>query len=149
MAAFKNHVSWGFWKSALLDDPHGVMRSDASSSMSGGKPSALEQLPSDRIILDLLSQAVALNESGAKAPSREKKPPKPPAKVPADLAKALKSNADAAATFKAFSNSHKREYIEWITEAKQPDTRQRRLTQTIEWLAEGKPRNWKYMNCRK
>jgi uncharacterized protein YdeI (YjbR/CyaY-like superfamily) len=82
-------------------------------------------------------------------PSRAAAPakPKPPAKVPTDLAAALKKNKAAAKAFESFSNSHRREYIEWITEAKRDETRQKRVATTIEWLAEGKPRNWKYMNC--
>jgi uncharacterized protein YdeI (YjbR/CyaY-like superfamily) len=61
------------------------------------------------------------------------------------LAKALKSNAKARAAFAAFSPSHKREYIEWLVEAKTTETRQRRLETALEWIGEGKPRNWKYM----
>ena len=148
MAAFKQHVSWGFWKAALLNDPHGVMKSDASSPMGGGSPRALSELPSDQIILDLLKQAIELNEKGVKLPKRSGKR-KPPAKVPADLSAALKKNAKAAATFEDFSPSHKREYIEWITEAKQDETRKRRLAQAIEWMAQGKARNWKYMNSKR
>ena len=85
-----------------------------------------------------------LNERGVKLP---RTPParKAPPKTPHDLAAALKRNAKAAAVYKGFSPSHKREYIEWITEAKQPATRQKRLKQAIEWIAQGKPRNWKYM----
>ena len=63
---------------------------------------------------------------------------------PPDLAAALKKNAQARATFDGFSPSHKKEYIEWIVEAKRDETRQRRLSQAIEMLAEGKTRNWKY-----
>lgn len=59
----------------------------------------------------------------------------------------LKSNAKARATFEAFPPSHHREYIEWITETKRDETRQRRLAQTLEWLAQGKPCYWKYADC--
>ena len=68
-----------------------------------------------------------------------------PTAPPADLVAALKKNAKAKQTFDAFSPSHRKEYIQWITEAKRDETRQKRLAQTIEWLAEGKARNWKYM----
>jgi uncharacterized protein YdeI (YjbR/CyaY-like superfamily) len=37
-----------------------------------------------------------------------------------------------------------REYIEWLTEAKSEETRQKRLETAIAWISEGKPRNWKY-----
>jgi uncharacterized protein YdeI (YjbR/CyaY-like superfamily) len=64
--------------------------------------------------------------------------------VPADFAAALKKNKKAQATFEAFSPSHRREYLEWITDAKQEATRQRRMTTAIEWMSEGKSLNWKY-----
>ena len=88
-----------------------------------------------------------LNDAGVKSPTRSK--PKTPKAVvvPDDLAGALKKNKPALASFEKFSPSHKREYIEWITEAKTDATRTRRLETAIQWMAEGKPRNWKYMNC--
>ena len=72
---------------------------------------------------------------------------KPELVVPQTLLAALKKNAKAKATFDTFSYSHKKEYVEWITEAKQDETRTRRLATTIEWLSEGKARNWKYERC--
>ena len=78
---------------------------------------------------------------------RPAKPRKPPAKLPTDLKNALAKNKKAMATYEGFSPSHKREYVEWITEAKADETRQRRLLQAIEWMAEGKSRHWKYANC--
>ena len=86
-----------------------------------------------------------LNETGVKAPravSRRK-----PLAVPEDLAAALKKNKKAAAIFAAFSATHRRDYIEWVTEARREETRSKRLAQAIEWIAEGKVRNWKYTNC--
>ncbi len=89
---------------------------------------------------------MALNESGVNVPRKPKRAAKALA-VPDYLAAALKKNKKALATFESFSPSHKREYVEWITEAKGEDTRQRRLEQALEWMAEGKPRNWKYMKA--
>jgi uncharacterized protein YdeI (YjbR/CyaY-like superfamily) len=86
-----------------------------------------------------------LNDDGVKL-ARPKKV-KPELVVPDDLKKALKANAKALATFEGFPPSQKRDYVEWITEAKTEDTRQRRLDTAIEWMSEGKPRNWKYMKC--
>ena len=76
---------------------------------------------------------------------RAKTAPKPPLKTPAAFATALKKNRKAQANFDAFPPSHKREYIEWITDAKQEATRERRIDTAVEWIAEGKQRNWKYM----
>jgi uncharacterized protein YdeI (YjbR/CyaY-like superfamily) len=145
MAAFKQHAVWGLWKASLINDPNNAMASDASSTMGGGKLSSVDDLPDDEILLDLIHQAKDLNDRGVKLPIRSDRKPKPPPKVPADLGAALKKNSKAAATFAHFSPSHKREYVEWITEAKQEETRRKRLTQAMEWIAQGKPRNWKYM----
>jgi hypothetical protein len=144
MAAFKKHVAWGLWKAALLDG-QGAMRSSASSHMSGGSPTDVSELPSDKTLLALIRKAVDLNERGVKTPKREKPKAKPLPKLPADFATALRAEPRAASTYKAFSPSHKREYVEWVTEAKQPQTRARRIAQAVAWMTEGKPRNWKYV----
>jgi uncharacterized protein YdeI (YjbR/CyaY-like superfamily) len=95
------------------------------------------------VLAAYVKKAMALNDAGIAAPRKQKQPAEP-IKVPADLAAALKKSRKAKAVFDAFSPSHKREYIEWITEAKSADTRARRLTQAIEWIEAGKSRNWKY-----
>lgn len=142
MAAFKRHVSWGFWKAGLLSDPHKLLGDAGNGGMSTFKLADVADLPADSIILPYIREAVMLNEKGVKAP------PKATARkelvVPAYFAAALKKNKKAQATFEAFSYSHKKEYVEWITEAKQEATRQKRIATTLEWLAEGKDRNWKY-----
>jgi uncharacterized protein YdeI (YjbR/CyaY-like superfamily) len=145
MAAFKQHASFGFWKSKLMSDPAKLFGGDCNSPLSINGIKDVSQLPSDKVLLGYIREAVALNEKGVKLPPRKKT--KKPAKVevPADLDAALRKNKKALATFEAFSPSHKREYIEWITEAKQEATRLKRLETAIEWMAEGKPRNWKYM----
>ncbi len=144
MAAFKQHVSFGFWKHAL------VVGDDAPREGMGsfGKMTSLKDLPSKKQLVVLIRKAMKLNEEGVKVVGvRKRSAPKPPPVAPDDLAAALKKNRLARATFEAFPPSHQREYVEWITEAKRDETRQKRLAQTVEWLADGKPRNWKYMNC--
>jgi uncharacterized protein YdeI (YjbR/CyaY-like superfamily) len=142
MAAFKQYAVFGFWKAQLLSDPAGLFTPD-DQNMGRSKFTGVSELPSDAVLLKYIREAVALNEEGVNVerPKREKKPE---AEVPADLQAALKKNKKALATFEGFSPSHRREYVEWITEAKQEATRQKRLTHAIEWLEEGKPRNWKY-----
>jgi uncharacterized protein YdeI (YjbR/CyaY-like superfamily) len=98
------------------------------------------------VILEYIREAVALNEQGVKRPA-VKKGPLTKLEIPKELLVALKHNPKARTTFDAFSPSCQREYIEWIAEAKRVETRQRRLVTALEWLSEGKPRNWKYMNC--
>jgi hypothetical protein len=144
MAAFKRHVSWGLWKAALLDDPDGILKSTASSPMGGGSPTDVSELPPDRAMLRLIGQAVRLNEQGVKLPRRSARGGKPPVRPPADLARALRAAPAARATWVAFSPSHRREYAEWILDARRPETRRRRVEQAIALLAEGKGRNWKY-----
>ena len=140
IAAFKAHCGFGFWKFKLLKDPKGHL--NPSGAMT--KVKSIKDLPSNKAMLDLIKQAKKLNDDGVKLPSRPKKASKT-IDVPAYFSRALKANKKANATFTAFSPSHKREYIEWVTEAKTEATREKRLKTAIEWLSQGKPRNWKYM----
>jgi uncharacterized protein YdeI (YjbR/CyaY-like superfamily) len=111
-----------------------------------GRITSLDQLPSDKTLKKLISDAARLNDEGVKVQktvSKEKKE----LVVPAILTAALRTNALAAETFTNFPYSKKKEYVEWIAEAKTDTTRDKRLATTIEWLAEGKARNWKYEKC--
>lgn len=144
MAAFKQHASFGFWKGKLLKDPYGLFTAMENAAMSGAKVTDISELPADKILLEYILQAVALNEAGIKLPARKKRTHPKAVEVPDYFKKALKQNRKALATFEAFSPSHKREYVEWITEAKQQATRDRRMATAIQWLSEGKPHNWKY-----
>jgi uncharacterized protein YdeI (YjbR/CyaY-like superfamily) len=143
MAAFKNHATFGFWKASLMSDSHGLLGGASESGMSRARFTDVSELPSDAVLLKYIREAVALNEQGVKV-AKPKKAKKPERAVPDDFRAALKKNKKALATFEAFSPSHRREYVEWIVDAKQEATRQKRLAQAIEWLAEGKSRHWKY-----
>ena len=147
MAAFKKHVSFGFWKAPLMRDPKKLFVGGGAQSSFAIKVEKLSDLPPERVLVAYVKEAVELNEKGVKTP-KKKAPPKKAPRVPADLAAALKKNARARAAFEGFSPSHRREYVEWIEEAKRDETRAKRLKTTLEWLAEGKPRNWKYMKKR-
>jgi uncharacterized protein YdeI (YjbR/CyaY-like superfamily) len=142
MAAFKHHCMFGFWKGSLIVDKK--TGRDAGVGMGRLRITSLAELPSDRTLIDYVRQAMKLNDEGVKA-TRAAAKPKKPLSVPASLKKALGSNEQAMKTFHDFSPSHQREYIEWITDAKTDATRERRLSKAIEMIAEGKPRNWKYM----
>jgi uncharacterized protein YdeI (YjbR/CyaY-like superfamily) len=145
MAAFKQHCAFGFWKASLLKDPAGVLqRGEESSAGSLGRISSLEDLPADKILLAYIKEAMALNDQGVRLPPREKKAPKKEPPMPPALKAALKKNKLAQVAFEAFPPSHRREYIQWITEAKTDETRLRRVATALEWIAEGKARNWKY-----
>jgi uncharacterized protein YdeI (YjbR/CyaY-like superfamily) len=144
MAAFKQHAAFGFWKRRLMQDPAGFF-SKGESGMGGRKIRSVDELPSDAVLLRYIREAVALNEQGVKLSRATKK--KPPVKPPPYLVAALRKNAKARKNFAGLSPSQRREYVEWLTDAKQQATRERRLATAIEWMAEGKARNWKYQNC--
>jgi len=142
MAAFKQHASFGFWKHALV-----VGEGEPRDGMgSYGKLVSLDDLPPKRTLLAHLRKAVALNEAGVKSPAR-KSAPKPPPETTPELAAALAQSPAAKAAFDAFPPGCRREYIEWIAGAKRPETRARRVSEAVAWMAEGKRRNWKYGNC--
>lgn len=142
MAAFKQHVSFGYWKHALV-----VGEGEPRDGMgSYGKMASLQDLPLKKTVIAHIRKAMKLNEDGVKSPAR-KAAPKPPMEAPDDLVAALKGNKAAQATFDAFPPGCRREYIEWIVEAKRAETRAKRIAQTVEWTAEGKRRNWKYEAC--
>lgn len=141
MAAFKAHCAFGFWKTKLIDDPKGILSRDAMGSL--GKITGLKDLPSDKVLISFIKAAKKLNEEGTKLPPKKKAPAKPLV-IPDYVTKALSKNKKAAAAFEAFSPSHRKEYIEWITEAKTEETRNKRLATMIEWVGEGKSMRWKY-----
>jgi uncharacterized protein YdeI (YjbR/CyaY-like superfamily) len=138
MVAFKRHCAFVFWKDTL------VVENPSDEAMGQlGRIESLKDLPSKKTLTAWIRKAVELNETGVKAP-RSVQPPKPPVKVPADLKQALAKNARARATFEAFSPSHRSEYVQWLEEARREETRKKRLGTAIDWLAEGKSKNWKY-----
>jgi hypothetical protein len=142
MAAFKKHVAWGFWRRKEMEDPQGIFAEEGM--LGGGKITDVAELPSEKVLVAYVKAAARLNEAG---PRRRTAARKAPVRVPACFKKALESNAKALANFESLGPSHRREYVEWIAEAKRDGTRERRLATAIEWLAEGKPRHWKHERC--
>jgi len=150
MAAFKEHCSFGFWKASLMTDTDDILEKREKEGMGHlGKIYSLKDLPKDAVLKKYIKEAMKLNEDGVKLPPRKKATEKDKKEliVPDYFVKELKKNKNAAKVFDAFSYSHKKEYIEWFEEAKTEPTRNKRMAQAIEWMAEGKSRNWKYMNC--
>jgi uncharacterized protein YdeI (YjbR/CyaY-like superfamily) len=146
IAAFKQHCALGFWKSELIV-PAGRLNNEQAMGQFG-RITRLSELPPKKELVGYIKQAMKLNEAGVQMPSRAKRDkPRPAPATPKDLATALKQSKKAKATFDAFSPSCKREYVEWIVEAKREETRSKRVAQAVEWMAEGKKRNWKYENC--
>ena len=143
MASFKQHCAFGFWKQSLMEKDAFPAQKTAMGSF--GRITSLDDLPDEKVMIQLVHQAVELNEKGVKV---VKKPvERKELVVPDDLTAALKQNKKAQTAFDKFGYSHRKEYIEWITEAKTEATRNKRLATTVEWLSEGKGRNWKYEKC--
>jgi uncharacterized protein YdeI (YjbR/CyaY-like superfamily) len=142
MAAFKDHAVFGFWKSALIVEDAG--RNTESGMGQFGRLTKRSDLPSKKVLTGYVKKAMALNDEGISVPRPTRRRSSKPIRVPPDLATMLKRNSKARAAFDAFSASHKRDYVDWITEAKAKETRVRRLQTAVEWMAEGKTRNWKY-----
>ena len=145
MASFKQHCTFGFWKGALLKDEQKVLTELGESAMGHfGKIKSVNDLPSSKILLAYLKEAAKLNEEGTKLP-RKKNSSLASVHPPTDLKKALEKNKKASETFKSFSNSNKKDYVEWLDDAKTEATRTKRLEQAVVWMAAGKVRNWKYI----
>jgi bacteriocin resistance YdeI/OmpD-like protein/uncharacterized protein DUF1801 len=144
MAAFKQHATFGFWKSSLVFAKGDKYAHDPNGMAAFGKMTSLSDLPPKKVLLGYISKAASLNDEGVKV-QRAKPGSRKPIPTPAALAAALRKNKNAKAVYDAFPPSHKRDYNEWIGEAKTEQTRARRVAQAVEWIATGKPRNWKYM----
>lgn len=146
MAAFKQHCAFGFWKASLMKDYEKIFSVKEKSSMGHlGQIKNLKDLPPDKVLLSCIKEAMKLNDQGIKV-VKAKPVTKKEIKTPAYLTEALKKNKKALVTFEDLSPSHKREYIEWLTEAKTETTRNKRLESALEWMSEGKSRNWKYVS---
>jgi len=139
MAAFKAHATFGFWQAKAVLGETGAER-DAMGQF--GRLTSVADLPDEAALLALIRRAAEIVPE-----PRPKKAPRPELPAPDDLRAALDASPRAAATFDAFPTSCRREYVEWVVEAKRPETRAKRIAQAVEWMAEGKRRNWKYEGC--
>jgi uncharacterized protein YdeI (YjbR/CyaY-like superfamily) len=145
MAAFKEHCAFGFWKASLMSDPKKILGQVGETAMGHfGRITGLKDLPSDKTLVSYIKEAAKLNRDGVKL-SPKPKVAKKELKVPDYFMSTLERNKKALATFDGFSPFNKRDYLEWVTEAKTEDTREKRLATAIQWMAEGKTRNWKYV----
>jgi uncharacterized protein YdeI (YjbR/CyaY-like superfamily) len=145
MSSFKQHTAFGFWKMRELNDPGKVLHVGEPAAGSFGKITTMSDLPADHILIDFIKQAVKLNEAENKKPVVKKATaPKAAIEMPVDFADLLAANPKAQEVYDKFSPSHKREYLEWIVDAKSDATRQKRMETAIEQIIEGKSKNWKY-----
>ena len=141
MVAFKEYATFHFWKGELVTGtPLGANGMGAAAQF--GRMTSVKDLPPKKTLVAYIKKAMKLNEEGVKVERSKKKRPALP--MPNDFLSAIKKNKKAFASYEAFSPSHRREYIEWIIDAKTDATRSKRVAQAVEWMAEGKSRNWKY-----
>ena len=144
MAAFKQHCTFGFWLASLMTDPDKLLTIGEKAAMGHlGQIKNIADLPLEKVMVEYIKEAMLLNEKGAKI-SKKKVTEIKEVEVPPYFLDALRQNKTAYSTFEKFSPSHKKEYLEWITEAKSEATRNKRIATALEWLEEGKPRLWKY-----
>jgi uncharacterized protein YdeI (YjbR/CyaY-like superfamily) len=144
MAAFKQHCSFGFWKAALMKDKDKLLTPIGKSAMGNlGRITSLKDLPPDKVIIAYIKEAMRLNEEGVKIEKPKPAPVKELA-TPDDFTKALNKIKAAKKVFEEFSPGKRKDYIEWITGAKTEVTRKKRIETAVEWISEGKSRNWKY-----
>jgi len=146
MASFKQHCSFGFWKAARLSDSRNLLSKIGKTAMGNfGQLKSLTDLPPDKTIIAFVQQAAKLNAQGIKIPIRKRGTGRKALKVPKYFKDALSKNSKALKSFQSFSYTNQKEYVDWLTEAKTKETRNKRLVSSIEWLSEGKIRNWKYL----
>ena len=143
MAAFKEHAVFSFWKSSLIEGlaPNAADGDETTGGM--GRLSSVKDLPSKKVLTGFIKAAMKLNDEGVVV-SRPRNTAKAEVEIPAELTSALAKNRRAKAAFEKFPPSHRREYAEWIGEAKRDETKAKRAAQAVEWIAEGRSRNWKY-----
>ena len=143
MAAFKQHAAFGFWKHDLVVGK-GTRQNEAFGSF--GRITSVAELPPAARFAGWVKKAMELNDAGVKVERVKTKRKKPIAMHP-EFEKALAKDKKARANFDAFAPSAQRDYMEWISDAKQDATRERRIATAVEWIGQGKRRNWKYENC--
>ncbi|MEO8514631.1 MAG: YdeI/OmpD-associated family protein [Ignavibacteria bacterium] len=146
VAAFKKHAVLGFWKAAIMKDSKVLTGKDTKGSMGNlGRLESIKDLPKDAVLVKWMKEAMKLNDDGVKFVRAEK--PKHERKeytMPDYFQKVLNKNKKAKAVYDNIAPSHKKEYLEWISEAKTEETRNKRMETAVEWLTEGKSRHWKY-----
>jgi uncharacterized protein YdeI (YjbR/CyaY-like superfamily) len=145
IAGFKEHCAFAFWRSSLMKDPYQLFETGGKTAMGQmGELKDVKTLPSDKILIEYIQEAAVLIEMGAKVAKPKSENTKTELEIPDYFLSELKKNKAAFLTFEKFSYTNKKEYLTWVTEAKTDATRNTRLATAIEWMAEGKDRNWKY-----
>jgi len=146
MSAFKAHAAFGFWLENEMQSMRSLIKEREKNSMFQlGKLKSIDDLPSKEILITAIKEAMKLIEAGIVV--KKSKPNQSEVIIPDDFQQSLNETASALAYFETLTLSKKRDYVNWINEAKTADTRTKRINTSIEWLSEGKDRNWKYKKC--
>ena len=143
MASFKAHCAFGFWHAQMRSRAGAPLAADAAMGQFG-RIATLSDLPKNADLAALIRKAAALNAAGVRSVRAPGIKSRASLDVPGDLAAALRKDRSALAHFSAMSASHRREYIEWLIDAKRDETRRKRLATAVEWIAAGKSKEWKY-----
>jgi uncharacterized protein YdeI (YjbR/CyaY-like superfamily) len=143
MASFKQHCAFGFWYAETSDSASREAQTGLAMGQYG-RIASLRDLPEDKELGKQIKEAVKLHDAGVKPAARARSTEKKELEIPDYFMAALKKNKNALVTFEQFTNSNKKEYVEWVTEAKTEETRKNRLDTAVAWMSEGKARNWKY-----
>jgi uncharacterized protein YdeI (YjbR/CyaY-like superfamily) len=146
MAAFKEHCVFGFWHQSVNEEIRGESAAVRAALLDRGCLTRADQLPSAKIVAKYVQRSIEAYAASKPAIKRDTTK-KPEPKTPADLVAALKKHKQAAQHWQDFSPSKRREYAEWLESAKKAETRAQRLATALEWIGEGKGRNWKYERC--
>jgi uncharacterized protein YdeI (YjbR/CyaY-like superfamily) len=144
MASFKKHCSFGFWLGAEMEDPENILNKVGNTNMGNfGKIINHNSLPDDNIIIKYIHEAMKLSESGTKKKTSKIKDKKS-LEIPVYIIEFIEKYPKAKVVFNNFSNSCKKEYVQWIEEAKQVSTKLKRLEKAVSMMEEGKEFNWQY-----
>lgn len=143
MAGFKNHCNIGFWKGAIMQDA--LLFTENNTKALGGlnKIKAITDLPNDDTLMAYIAEAMILNENGVKVTPAFKKIAVP--EMPKEFTEALQNEPIVLGIFEGFTPSQRKEYILWIASAKTEATKSKRILQAIDWIADGKIKDWKYV----
>jgi hypothetical protein len=147
-AASPGHASFTFYKQQLMSDPR--LRDNLNLPAIKrfmGRLTSLSDLPDDATLAAMLQEAADLNARGVRLPDRAPKTPPVidmPSAVATAVATALAANPAAQAVWDAKSAAWRKDYLVWITAAKTDPTRDARIAEALDWIADGKARFWKY-----
>ncbi len=146
-AAFKKHVNFSFFKGQFLNDSAGIFAPSDNNELTALKFSSISDIPESEVLKSYIQQAIALNSNDEIKKKAAPRKDKSELVIPDDFAQALSKTPAAQRVFSEFSYSKQKDYLDWITSAKREATRATRLATAVEWISEGKGRNWKYENC--